>query len=330
MTPPSYSRALLLLVVLQASACVSSAAPTPAAEPKVAAQAEPPCDAYTKRLCEALGEKTEPCRALHSVREWLPDGACSAGLAQIDQSLAKVAELRKDCDALTVRLCGALGEQSVTCEEVKRDLPEVPPGQCRTLLQHYPELLAQLHEREARTQPLAEEQWRALLSGNPPAFGPENAKVTIVEFSDFQCPYCAQASETVKRIREKYGDKVRFVFRQFPLSFHQNAHNAAEASLAAHAQGKFWQYHDRLFQHQSALDRKNLETYAQEVGLDVAAFKRGLDDGSFDKQIDADLELARAAKVDGTPTMFINQQRAPNPTEFDAVAPIIDAALATN
>jgi protein-disulfide isomerase len=279
-------------------------------------------------MCEALGEKTEPCRALHSVREWLPDGACSAGLAQIDQSLARVAELRKDCDALTTRLCSALGEQSVTCEEVKRDLPEVPPGQCRTLLQHYPDLLEQLHEREARSQPLGEDAWRALLQGKPPAFGPESAQVTIVEFSDFQCPYCAQAAETVKRIRDKYGDKVRFVFRQFPLSFHQNAHSAAEAALAAHAQGKFWQYHDRLFQRQGALDRKSLETYAQEVGLDLAVFKRGLDDGSFDKQIDADVALARDAKVDGTPTMFINQQRAPNPTEFDAVAPMIEAALA--
>jgi protein-disulfide isomerase len=177
---------------------------------------------------------------------------------------------------------------------------------------------------------LNDDQWRALLAGSPPAFGPETAKVTIVEFSDFQCPYCAQASETVKQIRDKYGDKVRFVFRQFPLSFHQNAHGAAEASLAAHAQGKFWPYHDRLFQKQGSLDRKSLEAYAQEVGLDLPAFKRSLDDGTFDGQIDTDVALARDAKVDGTPTMFINQQRAPNPTEFDAVAPMIEAALATN
>jgi len=326
----THSGALLFGALLSLTGCASSGSTPTVAAPQTPVQAQtPPCETYTKRLCEALGEKTEPCRALHSVREWLPDSACTAGLAQIDQSLARVAELRKDCDALTMRLCGALGEQSVTCEEVKRDLPEVPPGQCRTLLQHYPELLAQLQEREARSQPLNDDQWRALLSGNPPAFGPANAKVTIVEFSDFQCPYCAQASETVKRIRDKYGDKVRFVFRQFPLSFHQNAHNAAEASLAAHAQGKFWPYHDRLFQKQGALDRKSLETYAQEVGLDLAAFKRGLDDGSFDGQIDTDVALARDAKVGGTPTKFIKQQRAPNPTEFDAVAPMIEAALAS-
>ena len=268
--------------------------------------------------------------SLRSVREWLPEKACAVAMSEVDTSLAKVNELRKDCDALTRRLCDELGEQSTTCEEVKRDLPEVPAGQCRTLLQHYPELLAQLHEREARGQPLAPEPWAALLTGSPPAFGPESAAVTIVEFSDFQCPYCAQASETVKRIREAYGDKVRFVFRQFPLSFHEYARTAAQASLAAHAQGKFWPYHDRLFEHQGALDRKSLETYAQELGLDLSAFKRGLDDKSFEHQIEADIALGRGAKVDGTPTMFINRKRAPNPTDFDAVVPLIEAALKQN
>ncbi|MEY4582007.1 MAG: hypothetical protein RL701_6710 [Pseudomonadota bacterium] len=325
----SFFKLLLSVALACAMGCASTSAATtasPQTQPKQAAV--PVCERYTKQLCSALGEKTEPCAALRSVREWLPDKACIAALAEIQQSLARVGELRKDCDALITRLCGSLGEQSVTCEEVKRDLPGVPPGQCRTLLEHYPELLAQLQEREARTQPVGEEAWRALLGGAPPSFGPENARVTIVEFSDFQCPYCAQASETVKRIRDAYGDKVRFVFRQFPLSFHQNARGASEAALAAHAQGKFWQYHDRLFAHQSSLDRKSLETYAQELGLDLPSFKKGLDDRSFDNQIEADIALGRTAKVDGTPTMFINQRRAPNPTDFDAVSPIIDAALA--
>ncbi|MET0390075.1 MAG: thioredoxin domain-containing protein [Polyangiales bacterium] len=319
---------LKLLGLALAAGCASAGSSQVASTQKNPSKDEvPACERYSKQLCGALGEKTEACLALRSVREWLPEKACVAALAEIDGSLAKVGELRKDCEALTTRLCSALGEQSVTCEEVKRDLPEVPPGQCRTLLEHYPELLAQLQEREARTQPLGEEPWRALAAGNAPSFGPENAKVTIVEFSDFQCPYCAQASETVKRIRDKYGDKVRFVFRQFPLPFHQNARGAAEAALAAHAQGKFWQYHDRLFAHQGSLDRKSLEGYAQELGLDLPSFRKGLDDRSFDTQVEGDIALGRTAKVDGTPTMFINQRRAPNPTDFDAVAPLIEAAL---
>ena len=321
---------LLLLGLTAVLGCASTSAGTPQAAQNPQTQQEKPCERYTKQLCGALGDKTEACMSLRSVREWLPDAACVAALAEIDVSLKRVSELRKDCDALTTRLCNSLGENSVTCEEVKRDLPEVPPGQCRTLLEHYPELLAQLEEREARTQPLGDEPWRALLGGTPSSFGPQDARVTIVEFSDFQCPYCAQASETVKKIRETYGDKVRFVFRQFPLSFHPNARGAAEAARAAHAQGKFWAYHDRLFARQGQLDRKSLEGYAQELGLDVPAFKKSLDERAFEGQIEADIALGRTAKVDGTPTMFINQRRAPNPTDFEAVAPLIDAALTPN
>jgi protein-disulfide isomerase len=289
--------------------------------------AVPACDHYANQLCSSLGNKTEACVSLRSVLEWLPEKACAVALADIDQSLARVAELRKDCDTLTQRLCDEIGPNSATCEEVKRDLPEVPAGQCRMLLAHYPELLAQVKEREARGQPLREEPWKALLAGSPPAFGPDTAKVTIVEFSDFQCPYCAQASDTVKRIRETYPEQVRLVFRQFPLSFHEHARIAAKAALAAHAQGKFWPYHDRLFAHQGALERKNLEAYAQELGLDLNAFKKSLDDNAFDEQVDADIALGRGAKVDGTPTMFINKKRVPTATEFDVVQPMIEAAL---
>ena len=319
----------LSFALLLAAGCANTAASsTQTAKQNPQQAGVPPCDQYAKQLCGALGDGTEACVSLKRVREWLPDKACVAALAEIDKSLARVAELRKDCDALTQRLCTTLGEQSTTCEEVKRDLPEVPPGQCRTLLEHYPELLARLQEREQRTQPLGDEPWRALLvQGAPPAFGPEDAQVTIVEFSDFQCPYCAQASETVKRIRDTYGDKVRFVFRQFPLPFHENARPAAEAALAAHAQGKFWAYHDRLFAHQGSLDRKSLENYAQELGLDLASFKKGLDEKAFSGQIEADIALGRTAKVNGTPTMFINRRRAPNATQFEEVAPLIEAEL---
>ena len=322
----------LLVAILCTTACATtnSAGKAETAKNSAPGSGLPPCDQYATRMCGALGDKTEACMSLRSVREWLPDKACEAAMADIQQSLARVGELRKDCEALTQKLCAELGEQSTTCEEVKRDLPEVPAGQCRTLLQHYPELLAQVQEREARTAPLRDEAWSALLAGTAPAFGPEAAKVSVVEFSDFQCPYCAQAGETVKRIREVYGDRVHFVFRQFPLSFHEHARTAAQAALAAHAQGKFWQYHDRLFEHQGALDRKSLEGYAQELGLDLAAFKKGLDDKAFENQVDSDVALGRGAKVDGTPTMFINGRRAPNPTAFDEVAPLIDEALKQN
>ncbi|HKP61121.1 MAG TPA: thioredoxin domain-containing protein [Polyangiales bacterium] len=287
------------------------------------------CEQFTSRLCSELGAKTDACMSLRSVREWFPEKACEAALADIEGSLARVRSLRGDCDQLAQKICAELGEQSPVCEEVKHDLPEVPVGQCRMLLSHYPELIAQLRTREQRTQPLSPEAWSSLLAGTPASLGPETAKVTIVEFSDFQCPYCAAAHDTVHQVRERY-PQVRIVFRHFPLAFHEHARIAAQAAMAAHAQGKFWAYHDRLFEHQNALDRKSLEGYAQELGLDVQAFKKGLDDNSFDAQVEADVALGKSVRVDGTPTMFVNGRRAENATEFDAVAPLIDAALAAN
>lgn len=327
------TRALVLSAAIASIvACASCATTEPARTSAPVAEASSSsasaCERFSTRLCTELGAKTEPCVSLRSVREWLSEEACQVALGDIDQSLAKVRGLRADCETLTQKICAELGEQSAVCEEVKRDLPEVPVGQCRMLLNHFPELVAQLQARDARSRPLSAEAWASLLAGSPAALGPATAKVTVVEFSDFQCPYCAQAHETVHQIRERYSDKVRIIFRHFPLPFHEHARLAAQAALAANAQGKFWPFHDRMFQHQNALDRKSLEGYAQELGLDVAAFRKGIDERQFEAQLDADVALARSVSVDGTPTMFVNGRRADNATEFDAVAPLIDAALA--
>jgi protein-disulfide isomerase len=304
----------------------TAAVATPAS---AAAQGASACERFTSRLCAELGAKTEACMSLRSVNEWFPQKACEVALTDMDGALARVRGMREDCNTLTTKICAEVGESSPVCEEVKHDLPEVPVGQCRMLLSHYPELVAQLRARDARNRPLSDEAWSSLLAGTPASLGPATAKVTVVEFSDFQCPYCAQAHDTVHQLRERYADQVRIIYRHFPLAFHEHARVAAQASLAAHAQGKFWVYHDRLFEHQNALDRKSLEGYAQELGLDVAAFKKGLDDNAYDAQVEADIALGRSVRVDGTPTMFINGKRAENATEIDAVAPMVDAALST-
>ncbi len=111
----------------------------------------------------------------------------------------------------------------------------------------------------------------------PRSCGPKNAKVTIVEWSDFQCPFCSRVMPTLKQIEETYGKDVRVVFRHQPLPFHHNAKLAAEAAMAAHEQGKFWEMHDKLFANQQALDRATLEKYAQELGLNMGKFKAALD-----------------------------------------------------
>ena len=110
--------------------------------------------------------------------------------------------------------------------------------------------------------------------------GPASAKVTVVAFSDFQCPFCSRAVPVLKQIEDEYKGKVKIAFKQLPLPFHDKAHLAAEAALAANEQGKFWQMHDKLFANQQALDRPSLEKYAEELGLNMAKFKAALDSAS--------------------------------------------------
>ena len=110
-----------------------------------------------------------------------------------------------------------------------------------------------------------------------PSKGPKNAPLQVIIFSDFQCPFCSRVEPTLTQMEKEYAGKVRFVWKNYPLPFHNNAEPAAEAAMAAHAQGKFWQMHDKLFENQQALDRAGLEKYAQELGLNMAKFKADLD-----------------------------------------------------
>ena len=131
----------------------------------------------------------------------------------------------------------------------------------------------------------------------------------------------------MERLRKDYGERIRFVFRQFPLSFHENAHRAAEASLAAHAQGKFWPFHDLLFANQGALGAEALESYATQLGLDVALFKQAMAGDTLGAAVDADLALGERVHVRGTPTMLINGKSVENPLDEDAVAAQLDELL---
>jgi protein-disulfide isomerase len=163
--------------------------------------------------------------------------------------------------------------------------------------------------------------------GDAPAKGDARAPVTIVEFSDFQCPFCGKIPPTLKQIQDEYQGKVRVAFKNLPLSFHANAQLAAEASLAAHEQGKFWAFHDKLFSNQQALERPSLEKYAAELGLDLAKFRAALDSGKFKAHIQKDGQQAAAAGATGTPTFFINGQRLVGAQPFEAFKRVIDEEL---
>src|SRR5262249_20138721 len=155
------------------------------------------------------------------------------------------------------------GPTTQTCEMVKTQTKQFEPERCKGMMQHLPEVTAQLQKMEEANKPLTPELQKAITTGTAASFGPETAPVQIGEFSDFQCPFCSRAADAVHKIKEKYGDKVRFTFRQFPLPMHPNAKGAAEAALAANAQGKFWEFHDHLFKNQLQLDEKGLEEQAK-------------------------------------------------------------------
>ncbi|WP_375744115.1 thioredoxin domain-containing protein [Corallococcus interemptor] len=163
--------------------------------------------------------------------------------------------------------------------------------------------------------------------GNAPVRGPKNAPITIVAWSDFECPFCGRAVPTIEQVEKAYKGKVKFAFKHQPLPFHQHAKLAAVASMAANEQGKFWEMHDKLFANQRALDRESLEKYAQELKLDMNKFKADLDSGKFDKQIESDMADGSAKGANGTPTFFINGRTLVGAQPFDAFKKVIDEEL---
>jgi len=149
---------------------------------------------------------------------------------------------------------------------------------------------------------------RVEVAATGPARGPDNAPVTIVEFSDFQCPYCGREYPVVERLMKEYDGKVRLVFRHFPLNFHENAQKAAEAGACAAEQGadKFWKLHDRMFTNQQKLAVGDLKGYAKDVGLDSPKFDKCLESGEKRALVEADEKAGQEAGVTGTPAFFIN------------------------
>jgi protein-disulfide isomerase len=179
----------------------------------------------------------------------------------------------------------------------------------------------------APSAPAAPEGKQKIKLGDAPVKGPAGAKVTVVAFSDFQCPFCSRAVPVMKQIEDEYKGKVKIAFKQLPLPFHDKAHLAAEAALAANEQGKFWQMHDKLFANQQALDRPNLEKYAEELGLNMTKFKAALDSGKFKDKVDSDAKEGAAVGATGTPTFFINGTKVVGAQPFDAFKTVIDTEL---
>jgi protein-disulfide isomerase len=167
--------------------------------------------------------------------------------------------------------------------------------------------------------------------GNSPFHGPATAPVTIVEFSDFQCPYCSRVEPTLKAIQDKYGDKVRFVWKNEPLPFHPRAEPAAEVALEARAEKGdkgFWDVHDRLFASQPKLEDADLEKVATDAGLNLEKVREAMKTHKYKSMIDSDSDLADDMQASGTPHFFVNGRRLVGAQPIDKFAPIIDEEIA--
>jgi protein-disulfide isomerase len=167
----------------------------------------------------------------------------------------------------------------------------------------------------------------AVALADSPARGPSEAWVTIVEWSDFQCPFCARVTDTLQQIEKTYGNDVRLVFKMNPLPFHNRALPAANAAQCANEQGKFWQYHDLLFKNQQALEDSNLEQYTKDAGLDVGRWKRCYADKKFETKIKYEQAAGTGLGASGTPAFFINGRFLSGAQPLPSFQTIIDDEL---
>lgn len=166
-----------------------------------------------------------------------------------------------------------------------------------------------------------------VVGADEPAKGPVDAPVVIVEYSDFQCPFCRRTQTTLAQIAETYGDQVRHVFRDFPLAMHKDAHRAAQAAQCAHEQGAFWTYGEILFENMRLLGDEHLQRYAEKIGLDTVAFGECLTTDRYVEAIDADMASGQAYGVTGTPAFLINGRFLSGAQPLAAFRDIIDDEL---
>jgi protein-disulfide isomerase len=168
------------------------------------------------------------------------------------------------------------------------------------------------------------ERVRATYGATDPWKGAAEPLVTIIEYSDFECPFCGRLAATLESVAARYPDDVRLVFKQFPLAMHARAEPAARAAVAAHAQGKFWEMHDRLFADRAKLGDADIVAHAREIGLDVAKFEKDYADSATAAKVSAEMNEGRVLEVSSTPTFFVNGRKVQGAKDVDAVAQIVE------
>jgi protein-disulfide isomerase len=341
----------ICLVVLAAAWAASSPAvagappPKPAPSPAASAPADVVAiiagEPFTARqLEEAAGGRLFQLRTQqYQAQRQILDDEIAKRLLEREAAERKVTVeelLRQEVAAKVAPVTEA--EQKAYYEENKARIPAMPEADALKRIeaglsqQRRGERQADFVEAlraKAGVRVLLEAPRLTVEAAGDPSRGPADAPVTIVEFSDFQCPYCSRAIGTLKKVEENYAGKVRVVYRDYPLvKIHPNAARAAEAAACANDQGKFWAMHDVLFQHQDKLGEPDLKKAAADLGLDTAAFNQCLDSGRHAEDWKKDAADAERYGVSSTPAFFINGRLVVGAQPYEAFARVIDEELA--
>jgi protein-disulfide isomerase len=211
-------------------------------------------------------------------------------------------------------------------EIVKRVIRENPNLLYDTITQYHREL--QVRQRQQQLESSFNNRIADQAAPHNPVKGPQDAAVTIITYTDFECPYCARGAQTAEQLLTLNPDSVRLVFKNLPLNSHENALPAARAALAAHRQGKFWEYHDLLFQNSGRLSDERLVALAEELGLDPARFDRDRHSDEIAAEVEADRQQAAAHNLGSTPTFVINGVVVTGAQPLPEFQKVIDRLLA--
>jgi protein-disulfide isomerase len=244
-------------------------------------------------------------------RQTVPPPQETDRLLRIENRLAQLEEAARDLSFESGR---ALARIEETVQKIHKDVESLAGVVAR--------LGSATQPRAAPTPKILD-----VAVGDAPSQGPPDAPVTIVEFSDFECPYCAGAVQTLQRIASEYGDKVRRVFKHNPMPFHRNAVVAHRAALAAAEEGRFWEMYRLLFANQTQFDRETIRGHAASLGLDLELFDAFMSSDAGVAAIQADREQARSLGLYGSPSFFINGRLLPGEQPYEAFKALIDAEL---
>jgi protein-disulfide isomerase len=332
------SLTLFLLCIVAALGCSSAASGSKASKKKEAAAPSVPVAMIDGQPITQAAVDELAARQIYEIRQQTLDGMVSDQIVEMEakaRGITKEALMEKEVTSKVADPTPAEVDQ--VWEANKARMPD------KTKEQVAPEIIAWL--KGQKTPPVEQSFLKSLREkykvqilmeaprvqvsvDDDPAKGPTDAPVVIVEFSDFQCPFCGRAEATVKQVLDTYKDKVRFVYRDFPLGMHPYAPKASEAAQCANEQGKFWEYHDALYADQSKLSVPDLEATAGSLGLNADQFKSCLDSGKFAAEVNSDMADAQKAGVNSTPYFFINGLPVVGAQGYQAFADIIDKELA--